>query len=345
LRGRVCEVKQIRHNPLQEKLLETLRQGGSVGNLNVDIDGDLPDGDVKRFLKASRRLDNFSVAVAGSSIRDLIMGINVPAGDIDLAVGSSTGSKRISMHVDSFHREVNNSRGLFEREEGRDFADKLHLSSPRYLRKKEDGTWIFNKTTMASQYSFDYVGLMNTGQMIDPYGGVRDMFKRSFRLDYLIDDYRRDKPTFDNVSKDRRLSYGTVARALFPKYKWGGTPDEETEKELVNHEPRFSCSDEELGLLEHLAMWTPDSVTFIGDLKRYNLFQPLAEAAHSSEKTQTFTERGRMVSRLNRAGAETQEKKNEDRELIPKSVRMKRFLGNLEDKVRKPMAHELNVST
>ncbi len=334
-------VREFERNPFGDMLRKAFGEGRAARDVKVDVEGDLPDCAVREFLLRSRTVEGWMFGIAGSSIRNLIMGFESQLGDIDVAVGRPNGARQLGMHEDVFMDIIVNNRSVFEGDyRGQPLADRMHLSSPHFLSKTDDGRWAFRKHIMAAQYTFDYVGMLNTGEMVDPYDGVRDMLDDRIRLDYTNDLYMRDNPHRVSTSKSHTLTYETTVRGLFPKYKWGHRFDDATEAELANHRPHFWCGDKEFRLLTELAVWIPNAVEFIGDLRHYHLLQPLADAASSSDTVKTMTPAGVKAAELIRSGVDVEpEEKHFER--MTKSERVERFLLGLDDRISKPLRHEL----
>jgi hypothetical protein len=282
-------IQNLPGNPLHARLSEALRSGVNPSTVRVSVEDDLPDSPVKSFLMASRRMDKYSVAVAGSRIRDLVMGGVDSVGDIDLAVGLKSGRPKWGFHEDIFRSDMEKSKEHFQERLGaQKLADMIHFSCPHLMHKKEDGRWVFRKTTMAAQYTFDYVGLKNDGQIIDPYGGIKDMLSGLIRLDFLNPqyaiDYSHNAPGAPAFSMRRALPFETVLRGLFPKHKWGAAFEPETERIISNHQPMFSGSDYELSIFSRLCHWVKSPTELMGDLRRYHLIEPLSKASQDDTK-------------------------------------------------------------
>jgi hypothetical protein len=341
------EVRAFHENPLAEKLAAVLNRGQRPCDQTLDIERDIPQSLVREFLLRSREIKDWSIAVAGSSIRDLLLGREDFFGDIDIAVGRLDGQSVFGMHEDLFKDAVNGMRRFFEVEyHGRMFADMIHFNSPHALMRQQEGRWIFKKAIGAAQYTQDYFGLTNKGEVVDPYGGVKDMLDGLTRLDYKTPSFLEDNPSMDpespTFSKGHSLSYNTVTRGLFPKYKWGHRFHADTEAELVSHTPWFYCTDYELEMLSRLSVWAPGAIEYVSDLKRYHLMDGLKEAASSDERVKTLTASGAAKERFIRAGKGVKLDEG-DIEGVKQSERIERFLESLGDRFRKPLQHELGL--
>ncbi len=339
------EVKSFPVNPFADRVVAALNGGARPCDLRVDVEGELPKSLVRDFLLQSRRIKGWSVAVAGSSVRDLLLGREDLLGDIDIAVGNSTGEPRGGMHIDVYKGSVRDMRRHFDGAyNGRPFADMIHFSSPHWLCRMGDGRWVFRKESNASQYTQDYFGLLNTGEVIDPYGGAGDMLRGVIRLDYTDGRFVEDNPSVGpenrSLFKGSMLTYNTVIRGLFPQYKWGHRFHPDTERELSGHVPHFYGSDYEFEMLKRLSLWAPDTVRYISDLRRYHLIDGLREAAVSDELVQAKTPSGQAKDALVRSAA-AGDFVDGDYEYVPKAERVRRFLGTLADRIRKPLQREV----
>ncbi|MBD3260859.1 MAG: hypothetical protein GF334_04150 [Candidatus Altiarchaeales archaeon] len=342
-------LKFFKTNPFSEKIRGCLKESGDPAELKVDVEADLPDSVVKSFLLQSRNIKGYSIAVCGSSIRDLVVGAEHMLGDLDLAVGAPRGEQSIGVHEDVFYSGfTEKARSVFGPGfQGGRFRDMMHLSSLRWLHRRDDGRWMFNKKTMASQYTYDYVGLMNDGQVIDPYGGLKDMFDGLVRLDFTSKKFRAESKADyledlndETYLRNHALKFTTYVRSLFPKYKWGHSLEPETRMRLRSVEPIFDCSEYELDVLGRAVLWSPDTVTLIEDLNDLRLINPLRKAYQGAEKTPALTGEGRVLEEKHKAGVKISPSDNQTRVVLKRQL-MEEWIGALPKRHRMALREEL----
>jgi hypothetical protein len=332
-------------NKFAKKIAKALKDGSGAQKVRIDIEADLPDSDVKKFLILSRGMSRYSVAVAGSTIMDILLGRDSQLADIDIAVGNKDGNPKMNIHEDDLREYIKSCRGLFEvSSSGGVLADRIHLSSPHFLMRNNFGEWEFLKRTMSSQFTFEHFGLTNQGEVIAPYGGAADILSKTIRLAFLNPNFQEQHPTrcpgWLAYSHDSSLSYETGIRSLFPKYKWGFNFDPATQTILTEHTPVFHCSDYELELLARLTRWVSSPLRLISDLKRFHLLEGLRQASNSDDRVYT-------VVNMSTQDMELKSMKKDGYEVsqacMPRSQRIMAFLQSLPTPVSKALGHELST--
>ena len=337
-------VKSLPENVLSRKIVDALNAGGKSTDVKIDIEKDFPESNISDFLIRSRKMRGFAVALAGSSIRDILMGTIDGLGDIDLALGPSDGRNFVGMHQELYDKKIAESRALYEGGKN-NLVEKIHLSSPHTLRKLGDGRWIYRKKTRRSQYTTDYIGLMNTGEVIDPYEGIKDLYGGKIILDFLNPRFKVDNPNdipgAPAFAKDIAVDFETVVRGLFSRYKWGASFSRESEAELIDNKPDFSCGNYELTLLKRLCVWVNSPIELMGDLKRYKIIQSLKEKYQSREKVRVLSEQEKNLETFLRSGGKPQGEV-EVGGFVEADKVIDEFLKTLEPRFAKPLKHEIS---